>query len=583
MAGDTALAKEYSDRAASLQTALEDVLWDTKDKFFKHRARDNNPTGALLNDREIMGYIPWMFNMPTSGRYSVAFAELKDPKGFSSPYGPTTLENRSSLFMKDAATGCCHWDGPSWPFATAQTLTACENLLNDYHSTEYLSAADYFTLFSRYAATQYKNGQPYVAEAHNAYQDVWQYDTPGHSEDYAHSTYVDNVISGLIGLRAQSGHSLVINPLAPSTWAYFGLENTAYHGHNVTVIWDKSGSRYGKGKGMMVFIDGKLAGSRPDLGSLSVQVGATIPQIESTLVNIAANGLKLSQGTQPNASFTSSYGGDDVWHAIDGEIFRLGIPENSRWTTYQSPNPTDWLSIDLRRPQAISDIRLYFYDDGGGVQVPSSYDVQYLKADKWTTISDQQRVGTLANNAEIRITFPQVVTSQLRVVAPNRSGGTGWGLSELQIWTDPIFQIRNVNSDKLMGVVPGSLANSAGVLQSVDNDSSGNLWKFIQSPGGYFKIMNVASGKLLDVHGGSKANSAPLQQSSDSGSPAVLWRVEDTGDDQPNGKFLIRNKNSGLVAGVAGESKDANATIVQFADNGTADHLWELLPAVPPS
>lgn len=38
--------------------------------------------------------------------------------------------------------------------------------------------------------------------------------------------------------------------------------------------------------------------------------------------------------------------------------------------------------------------------------------------------------------------------------------------------------------------------------------------------------------------------------------------------------YRIRNRNSGLVMGVDGMSTAADAEIVQFADNGTADHLW---------
>jgi len=40
-----------------------------------------------------------------------------------------------------------------------------------------------------------------------------------------------------------------------------------------------------------------------------------------------------------------------------------------------------------------------------------------------------------------------------------------------------------------------------------------------------------------------------------------------------------QNANSGLVLGVSGMSTSDNAPVVQFHDNGTADHLWRLEPA----
>ena len=60
-----------------------------------------------------------------------------------------------------------------------------------------------------------------------------------------------------------------MNPLLPDgTWDWFALDNVPYHGHNVTIIWDKDGSRYHHGKGLTVMVDGKIAGNRPDLGKL---------------------------------------------------------------------------------------------------------------------------------------------------------------------------------------------------------------------------------------------------------------------------------------------------------------------------
>jgi hypothetical protein len=577
LAGNTALNAEYTQRAGALQQAVQQTLWDAGSQFYKHRARDGNPSGALLTTREIMGYLPWMFNLPTNTNNAAAFAQLKDPQGFSATYGPTTAERRSKWFLYEAAN-CCRWDGPSWPFATSQTLTAIENLLNDYPTQNYYSAADYVNLLRVYAATQYKNGQPYVAEAHDPDRNVWMYDGSDRSEDYNHSTFVDNVIAGLIGLRVQQDDSLVVNPLAPSSWDHFALENAAYHGHSVTVLWDSTGSHYGQGQGLRVYVDGTLAGSRSTLGRLTVNVGPVVTQTIPSAVNIAANGQRFPQGTTAFASYTSSH--DDVWRAIDGIVWRTGIPENSRWTSYASPNAQDYFGVDLRRSQAVSDVRLYFYDDGGGVRRPASYDLQYWTGNTWLTVPGQQRSGSTAtSNAQTKITFPAIVTSQLRVVAPNPGAGNGWGLSEFEVWTEAVFQLRNENSGKLMGVAGASTANSANIQQYDDNGTHDHLWQFVRAPGGWYKIRNLNSGLLLGVQGASTANSAVLQQYQDNGTSDHLWRVVSRG----GGLFFLKNKNSGLLAGVDGMSTANSANVVQFEDNGTRDHLWSILAAVPRS
>ncbi|RFU79738.1 coagulation factor 5 8 type domain-containing [Trichoderma arundinaceum] len=572
--GDTALASEYSSRADALQTAMQKYLWDGQRQFFMHRQRDNNTSGQLLTTREIMGYIPWMFNMPQASDIA-AFVQLKDPQGFAATYGPTTAERRSKWYMNHGAN-CLQWDGPSWPYATSQTLTAVENVLHDYPAQSYISAADYFTLILAYAATQYKNGKPYVAEAHDPDANTWMYDSSNHSEDYNHSTYIDNIIAGLLGLRGQSNDTLTVDPLVPSSWDYFALESVAYHGHNVAVIWDKTGQRYSQGKGLRVFVDGALAGNRDTLGLLTVNVGSPVTQAITSQVNIASNSQKFPQGSTPFASYTSPF--DDVWRAVDGIVFRNAVPQNSRWTSYNSPNAQDYFGVDLRRPQAVSNVRLYFYTDGGGVKLPSSYDLQYLAGNTWTTVPGQQRSSAAStSNTQTQITFPTITTSQLRVVAPNAGGGTGWGLSEFEVWTAAIFQIRNQNSGKLMGVENASKANSANIQQYDDNGTRDHLWEFVKAPGGWYKIRNLNSGLLLAVEGASKSNSARLQQYQDNGTDDHLWRVQSNSD----GLFLIQNKNSGLVVGVDGESTANSANVVQYQDNGTQDHLWSLLAAVP--
>jgi hypothetical protein len=436
LAGNVNLAQEYESRSKTIENATKALLWDNNDHFFKHRARDNNTNGSLLDTREIMGYLPWMFNMSLKPDYAEAFTQLMDASSFASTYGPTTTEKRSPWYMHDAEQGCCRWTGPAWPFATSQTLTAVENLLHDYPAQSYITSSDYFTLISQYAAMHSKNGQPYVAEAHWPDKDAWIYDTEGHSEDYNHSTFFDNILTGLLGLRPRPGRSLVVNPLVPTSWTYFGVENVPYHGHNVTFLWDRDGTHYGQGSGLQIWVDDVLAEARADLGPLTVTLKSDRPKTARPEINIAVNSLKDSAGTQPTSSFTSAFGGDDVWHAIDGTVFRVGIPENTRWTTYASTNKTDWYAITFPKPQTMTQVDLYFYDDAGGVRLPVNFDLQYLNGTSWSTVPSQALDGVLTANAKARITFPSTTSTALRVVAPNGKDGVGWGLSEFEVWVD---------------------------------------------------------------------------------------------------------------------------------------------------
>ncbi len=91
-----------------------------------------------------------------------------------------------------------------------------------------------------------------------------------HSEHYAHSTYNDNVLSDLIGIEPQPDDTFQVNPLIPSTWNYFIAENIAYHGHFITVMWDRDGSKYNSGSGMHIFVNGELIESQANVGLMKV-------------------------------------------------------------------------------------------------------------------------------------------------------------------------------------------------------------------------------------------------------------------------------------------------------------------------
>ena len=553
LAGQSDIADYYDKSAKRLRRATQATLWDPTRKFFYDLPLANNPAMALLDTREEEGFVPWMFEVPTASD-AAGLAELLDPNGFASAYGPTTAERRR----------------PSWPYETSQTLTGLANLLIDYPKQGVFTDADYINALHTYAATQFKAGLPYVAEAHDADTDVWIYDTPDHSEDYNHSTYNDNVISGLIGLRGQPDNTLVVAPLAPATWDYFALENAPYHGHNVTVLWDRTGARYGQGKGLRVFIDGALAAARGSLDRVTVAVPSPITQSNRCgVVDFAVNTQQYAYDPQPFASYT--FATDNVFNAIDGIVYRVGIPEDSRWTSYASPNQTDDYGVNFQRPVTLREIRLNFYDDGGGVRVPASYDLQYWTGSAWASIPDQKRFEPApAANALNRITFPALTTSQIRVVAPNAGGGTGWGLSELSAMSRPVFQFLNVNSSLLAGVAGASTASGALVQQASNDGATSNLWELEDAGGGYFELLNLSSHLVLGVQGASIAESAPVDQETDTGAASQQWTFIDTG----SGQFQIENRNSGLLLGVTNESQAAGAQIVQFMNNGTPDHLW---------
>jgi hypothetical protein len=181
-AGNAAVASNFTSIADKIEHAMYDHLWDPAQEFFVDVIQPNNPDLSPIHGREEVGFYPYRFGVGLESKYSVApVLELFDPQGFFAPYGPTTLEIRNQYFMAVKPDGyCCYWNGQSWPYSTAHTLSSLAAL---YHSGKAAVTADqYYQLLSTYATTQHKNGQPYVAESHYPFQDGWSADSFNHSE-----------------------------------------------------------------------------------------------------------------------------------------------------------------------------------------------------------------------------------------------------------------------------------------------------------------------------------------------------------------------------------------------------------------
>jgi predicted GH43/DUF377 family glycosyl hydrolase len=157
-------------------------------------------------------------------------------------------------------------------------LTGLANLLNNAEQSA-VTRQDYFEMLKIYAKShqvKLEDGRvvPWIDENLNPTNGDWISRTrlktwknntwdagkggEERGKDYNHSTFCDLVISGLIGLRPRADETVEVHPLVPEgTWDYFCLDQIRYHGHWLTILYDKSGERYGKGKGLHVFSDGK--------------------------------------------------------------------------------------------------------------------------------------------------------------------------------------------------------------------------------------------------------------------------------------------------------------------------------------
>jgi predicted GH43/DUF377 family glycosyl hydrolase len=347
-AGQAQLADRFRAKAAELKQLVQDKLWDPQAQFFKVLPRGENTRWS--DAREEHGYTPWYFGLPEPDK-SVAWKQIMDPLGFYAPFGPTTAERRHPKFAVAYTGHECQWNGPSWPYATAVTLTALANLLNGYQQSV-VSPQDYFDLLKVYTRShclKLDDGRvvPWVDENLNPTNGDWIARTllrqrgsqiPERGKDYNHSTYCDLIISGLVGLRPRADDTVEVNPLVPDSWSFFCLDQVRYHGRWLTILWDKTGDRYHQGAGLRVLADGKEIAASETLK----RVTAPLPP------QIAGEGQAPVPGARPPETTAGwvKYEGNPVMGGQYGTCFDISVlREGGAYRMWLSWRPKQSLAL----------------------------------------------------------------------------------------------------------------------------------------------------------------------------------------------------------------------------------------------
>lgn len=262
MTGDQSVSDLFQAKADTLKKLVLEKLWNQGSQFFETVKVD----GSFAKVREEIGFIPWYFNLPDK-QHEQAWTQVKTEQGFLAPFGLTTAERSHPEFRTH---GCCkcEWDGAIWPFATSQTLTGMANWINR-GEISVVNDSVYFSQLGKYVESQYKRGRPYVGEYLDEVTGAWLKGDEERSRYYNHSTFNDLIITGLVGLRPRADQMLEVNPLVPEgKWNWFCLDNVLYHGQTITIFWDKDGSKYHRGKGLVVLVNGKEVGRTETLAKL---------------------------------------------------------------------------------------------------------------------------------------------------------------------------------------------------------------------------------------------------------------------------------------------------------------------------
>lgn len=270
-AGDRSRAERFLQEAELLKRQINDVLWNERIGMFGVLSDQ----GEARDVREQIGYIPWIYGLADEGR-DTCFRYLLDPDCFLSPFGLRTADASHPDYRKPFRHECL-WNGPIWPFATAQTLTAViEYLHTAKHPT--ITKKEFTQLLLTYAHSHRDtDGTPYLDENMDPETGIWlareimrewnnPKKNPERGQHYNHSSFIDLVMTGICGIRPTLENTLTVHPLGTSLQG-FALTDVPYHGHLLDVEWDAA-------LGLKLTVD-KSREYRSDTTTATITIGLT--------------------------------------------------------------------------------------------------------------------------------------------------------------------------------------------------------------------------------------------------------------------------------------------------------------------
>ena len=286
--------QEFENKADKIKKELQKRLWNKDLDFFTVLPKKYEETTKAIDIRELIGYVPWYFNLPDDNKkFALAWKKIKDSTGFAAPLGLTVTEQSHPFFKISYQGHECQWNGPSWPFATSQTLKAMANFLTNYSNNETVSKNNYFNILLQYAKQhKIKNDKGetlnWIDENFNPFTGDWisrtrlkNWEGKGWSKDkggiergkdYNHSGFCDLVLSDLLGIKPSIDNYIRIKPLIPQNWEWFAAENIPFQGKDISLIWDKTGEKYGLGKGLMLFVDKILVEQKDKIQNIFLKI-----------------------------------------------------------------------------------------------------------------------------------------------------------------------------------------------------------------------------------------------------------------------------------------------------------------------
>ena len=569
--GNTEQAKYYRDLADKIKADVLELMWCEKcQKFETYAVR---PTGTQHNAKQ-----PNLVKYTESNNYNY-FAVGLVPDDAASV---TKYKEALKAFSNGK-------EFPIFPFYTA----------NQVHNQEVSGSNNFsninFTVQLRLyesALRTYDKEQTYITDdmlammaewmAWNVYPDAGDIRYPNNNEfhnidgrtyeNYYRSWIYHNIlgnytylfIEDMAGIQPRADEKIELSPIDFS-YDHFMVNNVRYHGHDLTVVWDKPDD--GKTwynecpEGYSLYIDGTLAFTLKDLAHVvydsatkeisfpdgAVEIvtnngGAAIPTAMNTAITeekvlnmLEKSGVhgmtNLAEGAEVTATFTPDKARAASWaekHRADGsdttsKAVNETVPDPQAvvdgttvdmpfWGNYGSVNERDSLTLKLSSKQTVDMATLYFYNDRqtNGYSEPSKFAVEYWDGEAWQAVRQQTRTPSAPRANYNAVYFAPVETDQFRFTFTNKDKGFT-AVTEIQLFNeggDRDHPAQNTAPSVKLAEDTSMTGNLYTTLKATCTDDGmpydkdmSYAWKLVSAPEGAEVILSSANKPTTTISG----------------------------------------------------------------------------------
>jgi cell division protein FtsB len=136
----------------------------------------------------------------------------------------------------------------------------------------------------------------------------------------------------------------------------------------------------------------------------------------------------------PSVSAQYTLSGETAWQTVDGVFSYVNDPHN-RWTDWSIGTSTNWLAIDFGASTTFNQVKLYVYNDNGGVMPPKSYVIQYsTDGTSWTNVTNETNTPAIPVEQLNTANFDTVTARYVRAFLTH--GAAAVGLTEIEVYYD---------------------------------------------------------------------------------------------------------------------------------------------------